>query len=46
MNPNRLLKDFQALLRRAVGETVEIRFDLDAVSTRSGSIPGSSRAQC
>ncbi len=31
MNPNRLLKDFQALLRRAVGETVEIRFDLDAV---------------
>ncbi len=31
VNPNRLLKDFQALLRRAVGETVEIRFDLDAV---------------
>ncbi len=31
VNPNRLLKDFQGLLRRAVGETVEIRFDLDAV---------------
>ncbi|MEG9524189.1 MAG: MASE4 domain-containing protein [Hyphomicrobiales bacterium] len=30
VNPNRLLKDFQALLKRAVGETVEIRFDLDA----------------
>jgi signal transduction histidine kinase len=30
VNPNRLLKDFQALLRRAMGETVEIRFDLDA----------------
>jgi signal transduction histidine kinase len=30
VNPNRLLKDFQALLRRAVGETIEIRFDLDA----------------
>ncbi|WP_407519537.1 MASE4 domain-containing protein [Methylobacterium oryzisoli] len=30
VNPNRLLKDFQALLRRAVGETIEVRFDLDA----------------
>ncbi|AWI90332.1 hybrid sensor histidine kinase/response regulator [Methylobacterium sp. DM1] len=30
VNPNRLLKDFRALLQRAVGETVEVRFDLDA----------------
>ena len=30
VNPNRLLKDFQPLLRRAVGETVEVRLDLDA----------------
>ncbi|MCJ2018347.1 MASE4 domain-containing protein [Methylobacterium sp. E-065] len=30
VNPNRLLKDFHALLKRAVGETVEVRFDLDA----------------
>ncbi len=30
VNPNRLLRDFEALLHRAVGETVEIRFDLDA----------------
>ncbi|MFY9291623.1 MAG: MASE4 domain-containing protein [Methylorubrum rhodinum] len=30
VNPNRLLKDFGAVLKRAVGETVEIRFDLDA----------------
>jgi signal transduction histidine kinase len=30
VNPNRLLKDFRALLQRAVGETVEVRFGLDA----------------
>ncbi|MBM3716947.1 MAG: response regulator, partial [Actinobacteria bacterium] len=30
VNPNRLLKDFQGLLRRALGETIEVRFDLDA----------------
>ncbi len=30
VNPNRLIKDFQSLLHRAVGETVEVRFDLDA----------------
>ena len=30
VNPNRLLRDFEALLNRAVGETVMIRFDLDA----------------
>ena len=29
VNPNRLLKDFEALLRRAVGETIEVRLDLD-----------------
>lgn len=30
VNPNRLLKDFEGLLQRAVGETIEIRLDLDA----------------
>ena len=30
VNPNRLLKDFRALLQRAVGETIEVRLDLDA----------------
>ncbi|CAO4144662.1 MASE4 domain-containing protein [Methylorubrum aminovorans] len=30
VNPNRLLKDFEALLRRAVGETIAVRIDLDA----------------
>lgn len=30
VNPNRLLKDFGTLLQRAVGETVEVRLDLDA----------------
>ncbi|GAB6842941.1 signal transduction histidine kinase [Methylorubrum rhodinum] len=30
VNPNRLLKDFESLLRRAVGETIEVRLDLDA----------------
>ncbi|BAU88795.1 multi-sensor hybrid histidine kinase [Methylorubrum populi] len=30
VNPNRLLKDFRTLLQRAVGETVEVRLDLDA----------------
>lgn len=30
VNPNRLLKDFRDLLQRAVGETIEVRFDLEA----------------
>jgi CheY-like chemotaxis protein len=30
VNPNRLLKDFRTLLQRAVGETIEVRLDLDA----------------
>ncbi|WP_423794563.1 MASE4 domain-containing protein [Methylobacterium durans] len=30
VNPNRLLKDFRFLLERAVGETIEVRLDLDA----------------
>lgn len=30
VNPNRLLKDFQGLLRRAMGETIQVRLDLDA----------------
>ncbi|GLS44235.1 hypothetical protein GCM10007884_22230 [Methylobacterium brachythecii] len=30
VNPNRLLHDFQALLRRALGETIEVRLELDA----------------
>ncbi|WP_430911989.1 MASE4 domain-containing protein [Methylobacterium sp. sgz302541] len=29
VNPNRLLTDFRTLLRRAVGETVSVEFDLD-----------------
>ncbi|UMY16410.1 MASE4 domain-containing protein [Methylobacterium organophilum] len=31
VNPNRLLRDFQGLLGRAVGETVRVRLDLDPV---------------
>jgi signal transduction histidine kinase len=30
VNPNRLLKDFLALLQRAVGETIEVQLSLDA----------------
>ena len=30
VNPNQLLRDFEPLLKRAVGETVEIKLDLDA----------------
>jgi signal transduction histidine kinase len=30
VNPNRLLSDFEALLKRAVGETIQVRLDLDA----------------
>ena len=29
VNPNRLLKGFESLLRRAVGETIEVHVDLD-----------------
>jgi signal transduction histidine kinase len=30
VNPNRLLKDFRALVQQAVGDAIEIRVDLDA----------------
>ena len=41
VNPNRLLKDFRALLQRAVGETIARRVRPRCrASIRSGSIPG------